>query len=133
MEFAFGFGVSDFIAATRLATDIFASLQALENEANQDSVVILSFRSLQAQGIKELQQELYQISLYKVQRLNSPGPATAVDDEELTTINKDLDRLLNNYSWSGALPSRLTMTDEPQLRQYAITRLYLKRHSNRTH
>ena len=127
---AFGFGVDDFIAATELATKVLASLGALENEANQDSVIILSFRSLQAQRIKELQQELYQISLYKVQRLNSPEP---VEDEELRPVNSDLDRLLHNYGWSGALPARLTMIDEPQLRQYAITRHYLKRPLNQTH
>ena len=131
---SFGFGVGDFLGATQLATDVLEALGALlESEANQNSVIILSFRALQAQRIKELQQELYQKSLYKVQRINSPRPLTADDDEEFRHMIPELDKLLNDYGWSGALPARLTLTDEPQLRQYAITRHYLKRHSNQTH
>ena len=130
---SFGFSVGDFIAATQLATDVYASLRALDNKANQDSVIILSFRSLQAQRIKELQQELYQISLDRVHILNGPGPAASVDDDALRVTNEHLDRLLNNYGWSGALPARLTTINKPQLRQYAITRHFLKRQSTQTH
>lgn len=113
---SFGFGVGDFIAATELATNTLALLTASENEADQNSVIILSFRSLQAQRIKELQQELYRISLDRVQELHSaaPGSTTAGRNEEskLGEINRHLDYSLNIYGWSGALPTRLTMTDE---------------------
>jgi hypothetical protein len=102
---SFGFSIGDFIAATELATKTLGLLAASENEANQNSVIILSFRSLQAQRIKELQQELYRISLNRVQAL-SKNEATLED------INMRLDVLLNQYGWSRALPARLTMTDE---------------------
>ena len=86
-----GFSTRDFRAATKLATNALALLA--ENEANQDSVIILSFRSLQAQRIKESQEELLQISIYKVKHLNSaaPGSSAAVNHEAR------LDGLLNNY------------------------------------
>lgn len=105
---SFGFSVGDFISATRLATDTLSSLLAAQDEPNQDSVIILSFRSLQAQRIKELQQELYRISLDRVRALQSPAPVAGaqVDDEEspLRDINARLDLLLNNYGWLASLP-----------------------------
>ena len=105
---SFGFSFSDFQIATKLATDALALLA--ENESNKDSVVVLSFRSLQAQRIKELQQELLQISIFKVQNPNLAALGSSAAD----TYGGDsrLDGLLNDYGWSGALPARLTMADE---------------------
>jgi hypothetical protein len=122
---SFGFGIGDFIAATQLATNSLEWLAASENDANQDSVIILSFRSLQVQRIKELQRELYQISLDRVQALSSAAPEsnTAGRDEELGGINMHLDSLLCKYGSSDALPARLTMTDKiaaDAIRNYEI-------------
>ena len=107
---SFGFGVGDFRAATELALNVLDLLRAPENQDNPDSVIILSFRSLQAQRIKELQEELYQISLEKVRRLNA-APAESTNIEGLED-DRHLDHLLNVYGWSGALPARLTVTDD---------------------
>ena len=107
---SFGFSIGDFRAATEFALNVSALLRAPENENNPDSVIILSFRSLQAQRIKELQEELYQISLERVRQLNSAPAGSTGPDGFL--VNRNLDHLLNNYGWSGALPARLTITDE---------------------
>ena len=113
IRMSFGFSIGDFRAATGVALNVLESYRVFrgtENEDNPDSVIILSFRSLQAQRIKELQVELYQISLEKVRQLDSaPGGST---DQEVLLLNGKLDHLLNIYGWSGALPAGLTMTDD---------------------
>lgn len=98
-----GFSIGDFRAATELALNVMTLLRAPENEDNPDSVIILSFRSLQAQRIKELQEELYQISLERVRLLNLADAGSTI--HEGLAVNRDLDRSLNNYGWSGALPA----------------------------
>ena len=116
MSMSFRFGIEDFIAATELATKAWRLLTASENEADQNSVIILSFRSLQAQRIKELQQQLHQISLERVQTLKLATPESNTAgmniERQLAHINRNLDYLLNNYDWSGVLSARLTMPDE---------------------
>jgi|SRR5579862_9309678 len=96
---SFGFSIGDFRAATELATNTLGLLTA-ENEANQNSVIILSFRSLQAQRIKELQQKLHQISLVRVRALGLAAPESDAGrsrEDELRAINRDLDDLLSGY------------------------------------
>lgn len=98
---SFGFGVGDLIAATEAATNTLSSLTALESGSDKDSVIILSFRALQAQIITELQHELHQISLHRVQELHSPETKPALSDvageSVLSHINSHLDSRLNNY------------------------------------
>ena len=112
---SFGFGVGDFVAATQLATQTLGFLGS--SDENDNSVIILSFRSLQAQRIKELQQELYQISLDRVQVITSAAPKldTGVQadgrDTELRHVNTVLDVRLNEYGESGASSIGLNTTN----------------------
>lgn len=114
---SFGFSSGDFIAATEVATKTLQFLAASEDHANKNSVIILSFRSLQAQRIKELQENLYQISLERVRALGSAVSESNVvrnnyDINNINYINHNLDQQLKEYGLSSALPARLTMTDE---------------------
>lgn len=95
---SFGFSVGDFLSATALYTNALPSLVAAQEDPNQDSVIIPSFRSLQAQRIKELQEELLRKSQDKLSALSSTDP------DGLRAINESLDVLLNDYGRSAILP-----------------------------
>lgn len=108
---SFGFSVGDFIAATTLATTASDLLTGSEEKGDRDSIIILSFRSLQAQRIKELQEELLRISQRRVEILQAtslagnvttgvPAPTGLHGERDITVvrdINSDLDVLLNHY------------------------------------
>lgn len=91
---SFGFSIGDFIAATQIATTLWDSLKAVPD---RNSVIILSFRSLQAQRIKELQKELYQASVDRIEALRLAAPESNEADSVLGPINSQVDCLLNSY------------------------------------
>ena len=83
----FGFSSANFESATILAKD---SLAALEHEQGEgDSVIVLNFRALQAQRIKELQAELVELSMAKL--------AGGQPEDERKTLNSTIDLLIDRY------------------------------------
>ena len=105
---SFGWSIGDLIAATTLTVQLAQTLTAQQVQEDADSVIILSFRALQAQRIKELQQELLDLSVKKVQhfdRLLIPGKAEVTSGDEPDEIrirkvrdfNEAIDAKLGRY------------------------------------
>jgi hypothetical protein len=83
----FGFSSADFESATILATD---SLAALENDqGNGDSVIVLNFRALQAQRIKDLQAELVELSKARL--------AGGQPEDVRKTLNGSINLMVDRY------------------------------------
>lgn len=109
---SFGFSVGDFLTLAKLAANVVASFgfgaedlkaatevgqQAILAQGNGDSIIILSFRALQAQRIKEMQARLLELSF---QKLHFVGPGRSVNDE----VHAEIDSLLNSYGLSTRAP-----------------------------
>jgi hypothetical protein len=105
---SFGFSVGDFIAATQIAKRQLDILTASQSESDKDSVIVLSFRSLQAQRIKDLQFELSKLSLRKMQNINTP-----TTDGSDVPLNAEIDAKLNDYGVFG--PSLFSDLSNPSL------------------
>lgn len=83
----FGFSSANFESATILAKD---SLAALENDqGNGDSVIVLNFRALQAQRIKDLQAELVELSKARL--------AGGQPEDVRKTLNGSIDLMMDRY------------------------------------
>lgn len=85
----FGFATEDFLAATRVGQEAEGILVQLN-----DNVIILNFRALQAQRVKEMQRKLLDLSVKKI------GLERGEDHEELEGLNNDVDLWLGRYGVS---------------------------------
>ncbi|KAL2066389.1 hypothetical protein VTL71DRAFT_2460 [Oculimacula yallundae] len=98
---SFGSSIGDVLAVAQLATFGFRAedlqtatdvgQQALEARGYGDNVIILNFRALQAQRIKEIQAKLLDLSARKIKSL------AGRDGEEPEEFNNDVDVWLSRY------------------------------------
>ena len=88
----FGFGAEDLQAATQVG------LAARDAQGHGDNIIILNFRALQAQRIKEIQAKLLELSSERISLEREPDHADKVN--ELERLNNNVDFWLDRYGLS---------------------------------
>jgi hypothetical protein len=89
---AFGFAAEDLQSATEVGQQAMGALVTAQGHG--DNVIILNFRALQAQRVKEMQAKLLDLSVKKIRQREGE------DQEELEGLNNEVDVWLDRYGLS---------------------------------